>query len=108
MREHKTLSSTLGSLGSKVIFPLQPKTHFFGDIVDFVKSCDLCSAAVDFRKAECALMGVVNVSLCEVLFGVAEMHLYAQLPACMESFLKLQRHQELQIPVCCSTLAFFL
>jgi len=47
----------LGSLGSKVIFPSQPKTHFFGDIVDFAKSCELCSAADDFRKAERASAG---------------------------------------------------
>ncbi|ROL53884.1 Netrin receptor DCC [Anabarilius grahami] len=59
---YSRLHRTLGSLGSKVIFPSQPKTHFFGDIVDFVKSCDLCSAADDFRKPERAMMGVLLLS----------------------------------------------
>jgi len=56
---------------------------------------------------KCISTPTVNVSLCEVWLVVAKMHLYAQLPACMESFLRLQRHQQLQIHVCCSTLAFF-
>jgi len=55
---------------------------------------------------KCISTPTVHVSLYEVCLGMAEMHLYAQLPACMERFSILQRHQQLQIPVCCSTLAF--
>jgi len=57
---------------------------------------------------KCISTPTVNVSLCEVWLVVAEMHLYAQLPACMERLLRLQRRQQLQIPVCCSTLAFLI
>ncbi|ROI16553.1 hypothetical protein DPX16_0830 [Anabarilius grahami] len=53
-----SINGNIFSVTVRDYLSLTTKTHFFGDIVDFVKSCDLCSAADDFRKAERVLIGV--------------------------------------------------